>query len=126
MSRILWKILDNLQVTFKNINIRIEKCNNKPFYSFGLTLKEIIAINTNETWEQTFIDRNKEKTPSIFKLLKISKFGLYLTVNELNLISNLPDINDRYDKMRQLFPNDCDYAKNVKYLIKPSKILLYP
>ena len=71
-GRILIKILDNLHINFKNINIRIEDINNG--ISFGFTLKEILTVNTNEKWEQEFIDRNYNKDINIYKLLKNNYF----------------------------------------------------
>ena len=108
-GRILIKILDNLHINFKNINIRIEDVYNK--ISFGFTLKEILTVNTNENWEQEFIDRNYNKNINIYKLLKINFFGIYLIPNENNFISNSND----FEKDMNDFFND----NNIKYLIEP-------
>ena len=121
-DRILLRILDNLHLVFKNVNIRIEEPNKKPFYSIGLTLKEILVINTNDKWEPHFVDRSIDKTANIFKVLNISQLGLYLQVDETDFISALPDIKSMYDKMKILFPADTDCAKDVTYLISPISI----
>ena len=61
-DRVIVKVLDNLHVNFKNINVRIEDNSNKiSKYSLGLTLQEMFVVNTNENWEQEFIDRNVNK-----------------------------------------------------------------
>ena len=75
IDRVMMKVLDNLHVNFKNINIRIEDNENKiSRYSLGLTLQEMFVVNTNEKWEQEFIDRNVNKNINVYKLLKISNF----------------------------------------------------
>ena len=55
----------------------------------GIALKEMRAINTYKNWEIHFIDRNEEKYITIYKLLQIKDFGIYLKLNEDNFISKL-------------------------------------
>jgi vacuolar protein sorting-associated protein 13A/C len=116
-DRVLVKVLDNLQVNIKNIHIRIEEPK-APSYSLGITLEEIFIVNTDDKWEQKFIDRNKNKNIDIFKQLKILNFGLYLRTNETYFISQCEDVKSEMDN---LFPLNCPYAKNIDYLIRPSK-----
>ena len=85
-DRLFVKILDNLQVKFKNVHIRIEAHFNNNHISLGISLKEMFVVNTNEEWQEEFIDRNINKNINIFKLLKISNFGIYLNQNENLLI----------------------------------------
>ena len=56
LDKILIKILDNLHIIFKNINIICKENGN----SFGIKLDEIVVVNTNSNFEQVFIDRSKE------------------------------------------------------------------
>ena len=72
------KIIDNIHLTINNINIRIEEINNVTPYSIGITMKEMLIINTDENWE------SHETTAIIYKLLQITKFGVYLKINEDN------------------------------------------
>ena len=83
------KILDNLQVKFKNVHIRIEAPFDNNHTSLGVSLEEMFVVNTNENWEEEFIDRNVYKNANIFKLLKISNFGIYLNPNETSIFYNL-------------------------------------
>ena len=59
MDRLLTKIVDNVQITIRNIHIRYE--NKKTLgglqYSMGLTLKELLINTTNPEWEPKFFDR---------------------------------------------------------------------
>lgn len=121
-DRIILKILDNLHVNFKNIHLRIEEPNKSPFYSIGVTLQEMLVVNTNENWEQKFIDRNVNKNINVFKLLKISNFGIYMKTNEEYFLSNRglekEEIRSELDNM---FSIGSSQAINIEYLIKPSK-----
>ena len=87
------KILDNLQVKFKNVHIRIEAPFDNNHTSFGMSLEEMFVVNTNDKWEEEFIDRNVHKNANIFKLLKISNFGIYLNPNETSLFYNIYETN---------------------------------
>ena len=58
--------------------------NHKKNLLLGITMKEMLVINTDENWESHFIDRNIETTATIYKLLQITKFGVYLKVNKNN------------------------------------------
>ena len=118
-DRVIVKVLDNLHVNFKNINVRIEDNSNKiSKYSLGLTLQEMFVVNTNENWEQEFIDRNVNKNIDVFKLLRISNFGLYLQMEETHFISEA-NIEDIGKKMQEFFPYGNEKAKDIEYLIQP-------
>jgi vacuolar protein sorting-associated protein 13A/C len=117
-DRVMLKILDNLHVNFKNIHLRIEEPHKSPFYCIGVTLNEMLVVNTNENWEQKFIDRNKNKNISVFKLLKITNFGIYLKTSDNIFISN----GSNYKPDMDLLYNVDKHICNLEYLVKPSKI----
>jgi vacuolar protein sorting-associated protein 13A/C len=76
------KVIDNVQVTVKNIHIRYEDeltIKDKPF-SMGFTLKELSANTTNDKWQVEFFDRLKvsNRNKSINKALNISGFAFYI------------------------------------------------
>jgi vacuolar protein sorting-associated protein 13A/C len=124
VDRILMKVLDNLHVNFKHVNIRVEDENN---FSLGVTLEELFIVNTNEKWEQVFIDRNKKQNENmtVYKLLQLSNFGMYLKCNDKLIISHNENVNDIEDKMKMLFPKDAKQITDIDYLIKPSKLTLH-
>ena len=127
VDRVLIKVLDNLHVKFKSVNIRIESSNNENNYnnfSLGLTLEEIYVVNTNEKWEPEFIDRNKKQNfnRNMYKLLKLSNFGMYLKCNETLYLSALKTKDEIQKEMRELFPVGAQKVDCVDYLIQPSKI----
>jgi len=60
------KVIDNIQISIKNIHVRYEDSANfsQPL-SLGLTMEKLDIETTNENWESEFIDRtineNKDK-----------------------------------------------------------------
>ena len=127
------KILDNLQVKFKNVHIRIEAPFDNNHTSFGVSLEEMFVVNTNENWEEEFIDRNVYKNANIFKLLKISNFGIYLNPNETSLFYNLysSNIKNKTEKetldiiekgMNDIFPEGEKKLIDMEYLIEPMSL----
>jgi len=120
-DKIFVKIVDNLQLIFKDISIRIEEKNITPFYSLGVVLKEMKVINTDKNWESHFIDRNIEKNVTIYKLLQINGFGIYLKLNEDTFISKIEDMEKQLEKLVEICSED-----NIKdyYLIEPYSLSL--
>ena len=128
------KILDNLQVKFKNVHIRREAPFDNNHTSLGVSLEEMFVVNTNEFWQEEFIDRNIDKDSNIFKLLKISNFGIYLNPSEKFLIYNIykenieqkkdeKEIQDIIEKhMTQLFPEQEERLPDMEYLIEPMSL----
>ncbi len=68
------KIIDNLQLSIKNLHVRwedqqqeqIHPLNNKnkqkkTLFSWGITLSEIKMVTTNAEWEKGYIDRTQEQ-----------------------------------------------------------------
>ncbi|RDW42663.1 hypothetical protein B0I73DRAFT_150485 [Yarrowia lipolytica] len=51
------KIIDNLQITIKNIHVRYEDVNQftKQQFAMGVTLEELSAISTDQDWKPAFI-----------------------------------------------------------------------
>ncbi|KAI9725458.1 MAG: hypothetical protein M1828_003129 [Chrysothrix sp. TS-e1954] len=69
-------IIDNLQVTVRNIHVRYEDSISDPGHPFatGLTLQEFSAISTDEKWKPTFIQSNSGST---HKLATLGSLAIY-------------------------------------------------
>ncbi|OSX67568.1 hypothetical protein POSPLADRAFT_1064162 [Postia placenta MAD-698-R-SB12] len=76
ISSLITKIVNNLQVSVKNIHIRYEDKLSVPGHPFaaGATLAGFTAFSVNEKWEPAFID---SKAGSIHKLAKLESLALY-------------------------------------------------
>ena len=120
-DKIFVKIVDNLQIIFKDSTIRIEEKNISPFYSMGIVLKEMKVINTNSNWESHFIDRNIEKNVTIYKLLKINDFGIYLKLNEDTFISKIENTEEQLPKLVEISSHE---KLKDNYLIEPYSLSL--
>ncbi|KAJ3439892.1 vacuolar protein sorting-associated protein 13c [Anaeramoeba flamelloides] len=73
-SKLLNKIINNIQVSIKSIHIRHEdSINNKPF-AFGITLDSLEIASTDQNWKKIFIEGIQK---NIFKLLSLSDFSIY-------------------------------------------------
>ncbi|KAK1781448.1 hypothetical protein QBC45DRAFT_57630 [Copromyces sp. CBS 386.78] len=70
------KIVDNLQVTVKNIHIRYEDAISAPGHPFalGLTLEEFSAVSTDGEWQPTFI---QDSTKTTHKLATLGALAVY-------------------------------------------------
>lgn len=63
-------IVDNVQVSVKNIHIRYEDSISDPGHPFasGITLEEFSAVSTDENWKPTFIQSSSSSTHKIATL----------------------------------------------------------
>lgn len=70
------KIVDNLQVTVKNIHVRYEDSISAPGHPFalGVTLEEFSATSTDGEWKPTFI---QDSTKTTHKLATLGALSVY-------------------------------------------------
>ncbi|KAG6015320.1 hypothetical protein E4U54_003712 [Claviceps lovelessii] len=73
---LLTKVVDNLQVTVKNIHIRYEDSISAPGHPFalGLTLEEFSAVSTDGQWKPTFIQDSHSTTHKLATLGALSVY----------------------------------------------------
>jgi len=114
LDKLSMKVLDNLQLTIKNIHFRFEDDNSN--FSFGVTLDEIIVITTDDAWNKCFIDRTEEKNKEkpMNKLLRLKNLGIYWNSKEVGFLGNL----DKFviiDKMNRMIMKDA--TQKVRNLI---------
>lgn len=77
IQSLITKIIDNLQITIKNIHIRYEDINcifSENPCTIGMSLSELSAVSTDEYWEPSFISITQNIT---HKLLKLNAFCIY-------------------------------------------------
>ncbi|MCJ1294226.1 hypothetical protein MMC34_005783 [Xylographa carneopallida] len=69
-------IIDNLQISIKNIHIRYEDSISTPGHPFalGFTLKELSAVSTDENWRPTFVQSSSGTT---HKLATLGSLAFY-------------------------------------------------
>lgn len=110
------KIIDNLQVTIKNIHIRYEDDHaftDSP-YAVGFTMSELSAVSADESWIASFISGLSTYARKLLNLKSLSAYwdtentSIY-TDDHDELLQNLKDIVQRSSQ------ND----KNIHYILKP-------
>lgn len=84
----IWNaIVDNIQITIRNIHVRyqdITSCPDRPF-GVGFTLHELSAVSTDADWKTDSFGVN---TGIIYKLLKLGHFGIYCTTTSASFHSS--------------------------------------
>ncbi|RCK56101.1 Vacuolar protein sorting-associated protein 13 [Candida viswanathii] len=110
VESLLTKIVDNLQVTIKNIHIRYEDDSllTESPYSIGFSLDELSAVSTDEDWVPSFINITQALTR---KLLTLKNLSCYMDTHDTKLYSHL----DR-DEVLTAFQQT---MTDVEYLLKP-------
>ncbi|KAK8093549.1 hypothetical protein PG997_000234 [Apiospora hydei] len=122
------KIVDNLQVTVKNIHVRYEDSISAPGHPFalGITLEEFSAVSTDGEWKPTFIQNSTKTT---HKLAKLGALAVYWNTDTKLFGSGreLPGKGDAeldYDKMVENFKGmiggaDNGNTANHQFILKP-------
>jgi vacuolar protein sorting-associated protein 13A/C len=75
-ASLVTKIVDNVQVTVKNIHVRYEDSISAPGHPFalGITLEEFSAVSTDGEWKPTFI---QDSTKVTHKLATLGALAVY-------------------------------------------------
>ncbi len=117
-------IVDNLQVSIKNVHLRYEDSIATPGHPFavGLTLKEMSAVSTDGDWRPTFIQSTSGTT---HKLAVLNSLGVYWNSDTKlfgtgkggDVGADAQEINR--GEMLQKFKDGVEYTETFQYLLKP-------
>ncbi|KAK6825944.1 vacuolar protein sorting-associated protein 13 [Apiospora arundinis] len=122
------KIVDNLQVTVKNIHVRYEDSISAPGHPFalGITLEEFSAVSTDGEWKPTFIQNSNKTT---HKLAKLGALAVYWNTDTKLFGSGreVPAAGEAeidHDKMVESFKGmiggaDNENTRNHQFILKP-------
>ena len=90
-------IVNNLQITIKNIHIRYEDTIADPGHPFtlGVTLRNFSAVSTDENWKPTFVQANSGTT---FKLATLDALAIYWDTDAALLGSGKGSQADKEDQ----------------------------
>lgn len=123
------KVLDNIQVSIKNIHIRLEDTHlfREPL-AMGVTLKDLTVATTNTLWQDTFIDRTQAQNRDLplNKRIQLQGFGVYCNPADSlsNLVGSKEDSPAKLSHMQSLFDAEAEicaqYARH--YLLQPITI----
>jgi vacuolar protein sorting-associated protein 13A/C len=117
-------IVDNLQISIKNVHVRYEDAISAPGHPFaiGLTLKEMSAVSTDSEWRPTFIQATSGNS---HKLAVLNSFGLYWNSDAQlygtgrggDVGAEAQDIDT--EKLLKQFKDAIEQTDTSQYLLKP-------
>ncbi|KAI1625793.1 hypothetical protein EDD37DRAFT_625576 [Exophiala viscosa] len=117
-------IVDNLQVSIKNIHVRYEDSIATPGHPFavGLTLKEMSAVSTDSDWRPTFIQSTSGTTHKLAVLNSLALYwnsdaDLFGTGKGGDVGADAQEIDK--DEMIRRFRDGIENTGNSQYLLKP-------
>jgi len=124
MDSLITAIVDNLQVSIKNIHIRYEDSIAAPGhpYALGLTLQEFSAVSTDSDWKPTLIQGASGTT---HKLAKLGALAFYWNTDatlfgtgrgaEVGAEAQGADHKETIEKFREAI----EKGENQQYMLKP-------
>uniref|UniRef100_A0A0W0G3E4 Putative vacuolar protein sorting-associated protein vps13 n=1 Tax=Moniliophthora roreri TaxID=221103 RepID=A0A0W0G3E4_MONRR len=115
MASLIAKIINNLQITVKNIHIRYEDKFSVPGHPFaaGVTLASFTAVSVDDKWQPAFIEST---AGAIHKLGKLESLAVYFDTDSLS-ISGLPPAESakKFNDTIAKDPNDSSH----QFILKP-------
>lgn len=123
---LITKVVDNLQITIKNIHLRYEDSSvftDIP-YSFGFTLDELSAVSADGDWIQSFVSLSDSFAR---KLLTLKSLSCYFNSSTLSFMKGNEDFDEQalIDKFKSLIAKESDdmhastIFQNNNFLLKP-------
>ena len=117
-------IVDNLQVSIKNIHIRYEDSIATPGHPFalGLTLQEFSAVSTDKNWRPSYIQSTSGTTN---KLAVLNALAFYWNTDAELFGSGKGEAvgaepqGENHDGMIELFRKAMEENENHQYMLKP-------
>lgn len=110
------KIIDNLQVTIKNIHVRYEDdsiLTENP-YALGFTLSELSAVSTDLTWNPSFITITQALT---HKLLTLKSFSCYMSTDSDLIDGEAKEMLESFKSILNITSDTT--AEGNQYLLRP-------
>jgi vacuolar protein sorting-associated protein 13A/C len=127
-ASLVTKIVDNLQVTVKNIHVRYEDSISAPGHPFalGITLEEFSAISTDGEWKPTFIQDSTKVTHKLATLGALAVYwntdtklmgpGREIEIPAEDLMTH-QDMVSRFKSM--IVKEENDVVANHQFILKP-------
>ncbi|KAN0063379.1 Vacuolar protein sorting-associated protein 13 [Thecaphora frezii] len=114
-SSLVTKIVDNLQITVRNIHIRYEDKLSNPEHPFsaGITLAEFSAISTDADWNPTFIQNSAE---GIHKLARLESLAVYWDTDSDSLAGY--EVAEAQKKFSALIARE-GHSRDHQFILKP-------
>lgn len=115
IQSLITKVINNLQVTVKNIHIRYEDSLSVPGHPFsaGVTLAGFTAVSVDKQWKPVFIEST---AGAIHKLAKLQSLAIYVDTDSQSMAElSRKEAIERFASMI----DDKDGKWNHQYILKP-------
>lgn len=121
MQSLMTKVVDNLQVTIKNIHVRYEDMNqlfSKEACSVGITLSELSAVSTDSSWTPSFMSMTQDVT---HKLLTLNSLCLYWNTKSTTIEEEdeILDHDILISKFKNAVATGGTSIPSYQYMLKP-------
>ncbi|CAR29401.1 ZYRO0G07810p [Zygosaccharomyces rouxii] len=121
MQSLITKVVDNVQVSIKNIHIRYEDMSSnlsKEPCSVGITLNELSAVSSDSDWNPSFISITQDIT---HKLLTLDSFCLYWNTNTNSIQEHgeIYDPNAMISKFKNCVATNGVSKPDFQYMLRP-------
>jgi vacuolar protein sorting-associated protein 13A/C len=113
----IWNaVVDNLQITIKNIHIRFEDCDTpeRPF-GVGITLGELSAVSADANWNTA--GPIPVNTGIVYKLLTLGYFGTYCNTESKVYAGLTPQ--EMYDRFLDSIQKTTNVSPSAQYIVNP-------
>lgn len=116
IDNIIAKIINNFQVTVKNIHVRYEDHLSVPGHPFaaGITLSEFTIISVDGNWQKAFVPST---AGAIHKLAELRSFAVYFNTDSKS-IKGLP-LKESSEKFRSLISTSENPVNEHQFILKP-------
>ncbi|KAJ3408710.1 hypothetical protein HDV05_004781 [Chytridiales sp. JEL 0842] len=117
ITQLVTKIVDNLQITIKNIHVRYEDrtgLGKGDHFSVGITLSELSAVSTDELWNEAYIH---EELGIIHKLLRLGSLAVYWNTNAVSLKGK--PLDEAIKTFSGLIASGSNIPDEHQYILKP-------
>lgn len=121
MQSLMTKVVDNLQVTIKNIHLRYEDMNQlfaKEACSVGITLSELSAVSTDSSWTPSFVSMTQDIT---HKLLTLNSLCMYWNTKSATIEEEdeILDHDILISKFKNAVATGGTSIPSYQYMLKP-------
>ena len=113
-SSVKKQVISNIQISVKNIHIRVEVLNPK-MHSFGFTLSELEIYTTNADYYKQFVDPTSEKNKDkpIYKKLDLKELTVYWNCQDTEYCKMSYSKEVVIDRMKNtIYRNSTDHHTN--------------
>ena len=126
LSSVISKIVNNIQITVKNVHVRYEDSLSNPGHPFaaGVTLAGFTVHSTDGNWERAFVESTKQ---IIYKLARLDSMAVYFDT-ESESLAGLP--TDTAIARSTALIATPDRTPKHQFLVKPisaeGKVTIHP